>query len=559
MAFRINSNIAALNALRHLHDTEEALSTNLERLSSGRKLNHASDGPAAMVISEQMKTQIESLDQSIRNSEISMSMLQTTEGALSEVSNILIDMRQLAVHAANEGTNDPKMLQADQNEIENLLSTLGNISRNTQFGTRTLLDGSNSATGVAVGNGLEFVRATETAKSSPAEGYKVDITQVATRAMLVGERMLSLEDVSSSDPSQVISFVINEGGRTVAIDLKSNTERAIQQLVAHEMQRQTDEAGMNLDIFVYRAAENMGKFLEDFDALDDALTEWASYPGAVGALGGDDVIVIRHREFGSEPNFTVSTSLDNYFSEISPANESVFAIPGKDVEGTIGGAPEFDGGEAAIGNGQELSGAPGAEAEGITIRYNQDTDDVIYRIFNRTENRITGLLKRQKDNEFLVGDSIDGYVHLTQNSLAFQTGPNQGQQSKVSVSSVDPEQLARGVDNDSNFRSLSDIEVLSADSAQDSMLMIDEAIDQVSTLRGKLGSFQRNSLEANLNSLRISKENMVASESMLADTDMAEEMSDLVKNQILLSSGTAMLAQANQTPQSVMQLLDVGA
>ena len=134
MAFRINSNIAALNALRHLHDTEEALSTNLERLSSGRKLNHASDGPAAMVISEQMKTQIESLDQSIRNSEISMSMLQTTEGALSEVSNILIDMRQLAVHAANEGTNDPKMLQADQNEIENLLSTLGNISRNTQFG-----------------------------------------------------------------------------------------------------------------------------------------------------------------------------------------------------------------------------------------------------------------------------------------------------------------------------------------------------------------------------------------------------------------------------------------
>jgi hypothetical protein len=80
------------------------------------------------------------------------------------------------------------------------------------------------------------------------------------------------------------------------------------------------------------------------------------------------------------------------------------------------------------------------------------------------------LLKRQKDNEFLVGDSIDGYVHLTQNSLAFQTGPNQGQQSKVSVSSVDPEQLARGVDNDSNFRSLSDIEVLSADSAQDSML-----------------------------------------------------------------------------------------
>ncbi len=585
MAFRINSNIAALNALRHLQDTEKALSTNLERLSSGRKLNHASDGPAAMVISEQMKTQIAALDQSIRNSETSVSMLQTTEGALSEVSNILVNMRQLAVHAANEGTNDVKMLQADQNEIDNLLATLKNISRNTQFGTRNLLDGSNSATGVAVGDALEFVHATESAKSSPAEGYKIDITQVATRTMLVSTRGLRLEDVSSSDPNQVISFVINESGRTVAIDLKNNnelrgrieklasaairdgrpevrerTEKAIQQLVAHEMQRQTDAAGMDLDVFVYRPAENLGKFLEDFDTLDDALTEIASYPGGLKSLvGGDEVIVIRHREYGSEPSFTVSSTISNFFKEDAPANEAVFSIPGKDVEGTIGGSPEFGSGEAAIGRGQELSGAPGADAEGITIRYSQNTDDVIYEIFNRTDNRVTGLLKRQKDNEFLVGDDVDGFVHLTQNSLAFQTGPNQGQQNRISVHSIDPEQLSRNIDNSSDFRSLSDIEVLDAESSQDALLMIDAAIDEVSTLRGKLGSFQRNSLEANLNSLRIAKENMVSSESMLADTDMAEEMSDLVKNQILLSSGTAMLAQANQAPQSVMQLLKVGA
>ena len=88
--------------------------------------------------------------------------------------------------------------------------------------------------------------------------------------------------------------------------------------------------------------------------------------------------------------------------------------------------------------------------------------------------------------------------------------------------------------------------------------MIDEAIGEVATMRGDLGSFQRNTLEANLNNLRISKENLTASESQLADTDMAAEMSSLVKNQILLASGTAMLAQANQVPQSVMQLLNVG-
>ena len=139
MALRVNSNVAALNALRHLNHTEKELSGNLERLSSGRRLNRAADGPAELVISEQMKAQITGLEQSIRNSETSISMIQTTEGALSEVSSILINLRQLAVHSANEATNDEKMLQANQGEIENLLVTLSNISKNTQFGTRTLL------------------------------------------------------------------------------------------------------------------------------------------------------------------------------------------------------------------------------------------------------------------------------------------------------------------------------------------------------------------------------------------------------------------------------------
>jgi flagellin len=124
------------------------------------------------------------------------------------------------------------------------------------------------------------------------------------------------------------------------------------------------------------------------------------------------------------------------------------------------------------------------------------------------------------------------------------------------VDSIDPEQLANRVDNTSNFQSLAEIDVLDADASQDSLMLIDQVIDDVSTMRGNLGSFQKNALEANLHSLRVSKENLTASESMLADTDMAQEMSSLVKNQILLSAGTAMLAQANQVPQSVLQLLN---
>ena len=583
MALRVNSNIAALNALRHLQKTERELGQNLERLSSGRKLNHAADGPASLVISEQMKSQISGLGQAIVNSESSISMIQTTEGALNEVSNMLINLRQLAVHAANEGTNDEKILQADQNEVENILSTLKNISRNTQFGTRTLLDGSNSATGVAVGDGLEFVSASEGSKSTAADGFKVNITQVATRSMAIGTRRLSLQDVSSTDPNNSISFVINEGGRTVSIDLKNNndlrqtieklvisaqrngtpeaklrTERAIQQLIAHEMQRVTDQAGMELEVFIYRPSDNLGPFLENFDTLNDALKEIARTPGEITEFGTgmDEVIVLRHRQFGSDPDFTVSSTLDNYFSADTKAHEAVYALSGRDVEGTIGGFPEVSTGGVAMGRGQLLTGAPGSEADGITLKYAETTDDVIYEIFNRTDNRFTGLLKREQDNEILVGEDIDGFVHVSQNSLVFQIGPNQGQSRRFSVDSINPEQLANRVENDSKFQSLAEIDLLDSDAAQDSLMLIDQAIDDVSTMRGNLGSFQKNALEANLHSLRVSKENLTASESLLADTDMAQEMSSLVKNQILLSAGTAMLAQANQVPQSVLQLLN---
>ena len=405
MALRVNSNIAALNALRHLQHTERDLSQNLERLSSGRKLNHAADGPASLVISEQMKSQISGLGQAIRNSESSISMIQTTEGALNEVSNILVNLRQLAIHAANEGTNDEKTLQADQNEVENLISTLKNIAKNTQFGRRTLLDGSNSATGVTVGEGLEFVLASEDARSTLANGHKVDITQVATRAMMVPIRRLSLEDVAASDPNKSVSFVINEGGRTVSVDLQNNkelrekieklsisairngtpearlrTERAIQLLLAYEMQRVADDANMDLDIFIYRPEENIGPFLESFDALNDALTEVSRTPGNINKFttGIDEVIVFRHRQFGSEPNFSVSSSLNNFLGQNVGVNETAFSIPGRDVEGTIGGSPEFNTGGPAMGRGQMLTGAPGAVAEGITVKYTETIDDVIY-------------------------------------------------------------------------------------------------------------------------------------------------------------------------------------
>ncbi|UCD18213.1 MAG: flagellin, partial [Candidatus Zixiibacteriota bacterium] len=138
-------------------------------------------------------------------------------------------------------------------------------------------------------------------------------------------------------------------------------------------------------------------------------------------------------------------------------------------------------------------------------------------------------------------------------SLVFQIGANVGQTAKIGLPNMAASSLGKNLPGNM-YRSLSQIDVTTVQGAQDSQSVIDEAIDEVSTVRGTLGSFQKNTLESNLRNLRIASQNLQSSESSIRDTDMAKEMSNFVKNQILLQAGTAMLAQANQVPQVVLSL-----
>ena len=142
MSLRINNNVESLNAHRHLINNDKQLSKSIERLSSGQKINRGADGPASLVISEGMRAQIGSLRQATDNNEAAISLVQTAEGALNEVSKLLVDMRQRAVSAANLGINDQNSVNASQKEIENALEAIDRISNNTQFGSKNLLDGS---------------------------------------------------------------------------------------------------------------------------------------------------------------------------------------------------------------------------------------------------------------------------------------------------------------------------------------------------------------------------------------------------------------------------------
>ncbi len=481
----INHNVSAINTQRNLLETDKLLKTSLEHLSSGERIVRAADAPADLMISEQMRAQIASVEQAIRNSETSVSMVQTTEAALSEVGRLLISIRQRAIHAANEGANDENMLFADQLEVTNSLESLDRISQFAQFGTKKLLDGSNGVNGVAAGADLSFIKATEETRQSPDEGYAVKITQSATRPQLIANLALTQKVIDSG-----VELNLEESGRVATYVTKPGDDPRV---VMRQLQNAADSNGLNVDVDI----------TSGFD--DPEL---------------DNRLVITHREFGSEAKFTAVSSMDGV---LAPQQEFPLNVQnGRDVAGTIND-------QLAIGRGRFLTAAEGTEADGLKVIY---------------EGRVP------KDPDLPVGR-----VTVAQNSLIFQVGPNAGQKTSVALQSVSTRTLGLNIINESGFRSVSEVDVRTAQGAQDTIALADKALDDVNVVRATLGAVQKNALEANIRSLNVNREELINSESVLRDADMAVEISQLTRNQIVLQSGIAMLTQANQSSRNVLSLV----
>ena len=210
MSLRVNHNMSAINTHRSVVNNSNAQEKTMEKLSSGLKINRAADGPAQLQISENLRAQSAGLSQAIDNSEMAISLLQTAEGGLDEVSRALVTARQLAVHAGNEGANDPLMLEADQAELQNIIEQINRVASSTQYGHNYLLDGSRAGNGVTTGDYLEFIDAGAVAHSSGPGGYAIDIKQAATRSIHSGSVALSQAIIDSGE-----QITISEGGKTV--------------------------------------------------------------------------------------------------------------------------------------------------------------------------------------------------------------------------------------------------------------------------------------------------------------------------------------------------------
>ncbi len=486
MSLRINTNASALNTHRNVVNNSLVQDRNLEKLSSGYKINRGVDGPAQLQISEQLRAQAAGLRQAIDNSESTVSLLQTAEAALDEVSRALIQARQLAVHAANQGANDEFMHEADQLEMKNILKEINTIAANTQYGKNYLLDGSRAGNGVTTGANLEFLDAGTEALSSGAGGHGITIKQAATRAERSGSAPLTQAIIDEGE-----QIVITEGGR--AVNFRTTPGSNIEQNM-NDLASAIEDAGLNLELVRPTTSETEGNVPQN--------------------------LVLRHKQYGSEHTFQVTSNTAGLLSTQSDVADRI--QNGVDVEGEIAG-------EEASGRGQVLTGGPGAGvAEGIRIRYSGE---------------------KAPEGEFA------GTVTFMQNSLQFQIGHNVRHRTSISFKSVKPATLGTGVQNQSGFQSLQQVSLLDGQKAQDSMRVIDHAIKEVAATRGEMGAFQKNTVESNLNFLRIAHENVTGSESVIRDADMAEEMARFTRNQILMESSMSMLAQANQKPLAVLKLL----
>jgi flagellin len=470
MALTVANNVGSLTAQHNLNRSTSALNRSLERLSSGFKVNRGADGPAALVISEKQRAQIAGLTTAIENSEKSVAVVQTAEGALNEINSLLVKVRSLALDSANTGVNDADALAANQAEITNALDTINRIANNTQFGTKKLLDGSSGLKGTPNDADVTFLKATT---DTAAGTYAVAVTTAGARA----EAVAGTNQTAALANDEIMT--LNGVSITLSAGL-SQTE------VVNRINEFSDQTGVVADT----------------------------------KSGATRLYTVA---FGTDASITVSSN------QAAATNSSGFGTSsttasGSNVIGTIGGT-------TFTGKGNVLTATSGA-AKGLSVSFAASTGTTAHET-------VTG---------------AQGNVTISDNSLVFQIGPNQNQTAKLAVNRVNPNGLGIGVTGN-QFANLNEIDVTSADKAQDAIGVIDTAIDEITNIRGDLGAFQQNTLEATANNLRTTLENSVNAESVIRDTDFASEIANFTKQQVLVQAGTSILSNANQSAQLVLSLL----
>lgn len=506
---RINTNVTAMIANNTLNKNHDAMSVAIERLSSGYRINHAKDDAAGLAISQKMRTQIRCLQQANRNAGDGISVVETAEGALTEVHAMLQRMKELTVKAAND-TNCPEDRETIQAEIDVMNDEIQRISDSTHFNQKKLLNGDlGRATYIDTGAVVKGVKTLEVSDTVNLGEYSFTVTQDARQAVSVGGAV-AMTAGSTVTAAQAGTVSIN--GESVEINEGDTAEEVYAKL--QKLCEWTDNK-----IFTV-------------DSLDttSGQPENAGYTPSANGFGNGGQLVIVSDYYGSSQSIEISCDNDD-LKTLLGIQDSMSV--GTDVEVTLG-------------NGFSRTAAVSCDGNMITVTDSSGFEMVFESKIGACGTGFTDPVmgSNNSNSQPSGGTAFTADVEvLSAGQMVFQIGVNEEETMTVTIPAVSPKLL--GLDT---------INVVAGRDARKATETIDEAIKKVSEIRSKLGAYQ-NRLEHTENSLEVAEESMTSSFSRIIDSDMAEYIIEYTQQNLLTQTATNLLAKANAQPEGLLQLL----
>lgn len=575
----INHNLMAMNAHRQLGIGNTMGAKSMEKLSSGYRINRAGDDAAGLAISEKMRGQIRGLNQASRNSQDAISLIQTAEGALNETHAILQRMRELAVQSSTD-TNTEIDRGEIQKEINQLTSEINRIGNTTEFNTMKLLNGDKAIT-------TKTTSTTTSTTTVDSKTYDVIFAAGVDTSNVKGEVPTIVDGAGNENK---IGFtagefawdnVDNSGTNTLTITKTADGNLKIDIAAVdgdgNKLAVADDYAEVQDGYYVYNANGVNFKISEDdFAAMDDADHIDINLSTAVNAA---DTATQKDLTGGIGTLSSWDQNVDDGTNGYSNAAIAAgIVIDGtKIMEGA--GSVKIDGATLGTDGSAKITvtifaedGTTELSKDEYTFATAADTQNWTYNNHGVSftlahTDAVTLELTQDLDTTTTENTTTTTSVE-SDKSLAFQVGANENQSMSLDINDMRAVALgissasagsgftaAESVTNGTNNTTVEfALNVTSAPDAAKAITTIQAAIDKVSAERSKVGAVQ-NRLEHTIKNLDTSAENLQASESRIRDVDMAKEMMEFTKNNILQQAAQAMLAQANQAPQGVLQLL----
>lgn len=508
MALFINTNIASLYAQNNVANSQNALALSIQRLSSGLRINSAKDDAAGMAIAARMTSQIGGMTQAAQNANDGISLSQTAEGALAQVTNDLQTMRNLAVQAAN-GTNSAGDRASLQASIAQLQNDISQIASNTQYNGLNLLDGSLANVQFQIGaNAGQVINASVGNASANAIGDNSATTATGATGTMMNTATAAVTTGIAANSFSAQTLTISVSGQTLTTgNIASGTSAFA---VAQQVNSLAASSGAPLQAVAHSYAT-----LQNFTTGGSVSLTLQGAPTAAGAANPVTV------------SATMTTATDT--AGLAAAINAVSSKTGiSAVADTVNGKVSLiqnAGYDIGVTNttGSAMSlDVIGATSAGGTLG--------------------TAVTLAATGSSSTVGGTVDfhssGSFAITSTAATMLFNAAAGTSGLQAVNSVDVTKITNGIPTGANT----------------ALFIVDNAINVINGLRADLGALQNRFLNTQ-SSLTTTSTNMQQARSRIQDTDFAAETANLTHNQILQQAGTAMLAQANALPNSVLTLL----